>query len=101
MEKDQQSRRKDVPGENAAERNAKVTRRYLEAVALTNQLRKPVMQEVLSKPGAETRPLAEREFFELCIEESDDIWRPGFIVRQTHAQWRVQQEVGGQARNCL
>src|SRR5665213_2495371 len=73
MKKNQQSRRGDEPGENEAERNAEATRRYLEAVALTNQQRKFVMQEVLSKPGAETLPLAEQEFYELCIEESDDV----------------------------
>jgi hypothetical protein len=85
--KSQQSRRGDVPGENEAERNAEATRRYLEAVALANQQRKLVLQEVLSKPGTEALPLAEQEFHELCIEESDDIWRPGFIVKHTRAQW--------------
>ena len=93
MEKNQQSRRGDVPGENEAERNAEVTRKYLEAVALSNQQRKLVLQEVLSKPGAESAPLTEQEFFELCIEESDDIWRPGFVVKQTRAQW---SEIDGQ-----
>jgi hypothetical protein len=46
-----------------------------------------VLQEILSKPECESLPLAEQEFYELCIEESDDIWRPGFIVKQTRAQW--------------
>ena len=87
MEKNHQSRRGGVPGENEAERNVEVTRMYLEAVSLANQQRKLVLQEVLSKPGAETLPLAEQEFYELCIEESDDVFRPGFIVKQTHAQW--------------
>ena len=80
-------------GENAAEHSDEVTRKYLEAVALANERRKFVLQEVLSKPGAETQPLAEQEFYELSIEESDDIWRPGFIVKQTHAQW---SEIDGQ-----
>ena len=93
MEKNQQSRRGDEPGENEAERNAELTSRYLEAVALANQQRKLGLQEVLSKPGAETLPLAEQEFYELCIEESDDIWRPGFVAKQTHAQW---SEIDGQ-----
>jgi hypothetical protein len=93
MKKNQQSRRGDVPGENEAEHNAEATRRYLEAVALPNQQRKLVLQEVLSKPGAETLPLAEQEFYELCIEESDDAFRPGFIVKQSRAQW---SEIGGQ-----
>ena len=93
MNKNQQPRRGDEPCENEAERNADATRRFLEAVALANQQRKLVLQEVLSKPGAETLPLAEQEFFELCIEESDDIWRPGFVVKQTRAQW---SEIDGQ-----
>ena len=58
-----------------------------EAVTPANQQRKLVLQEVLSKPGAETLPLAEQEFYELCIEESDDVFRPGFVVKQTRAQW--------------
>ena len=93
MKKNQQSRRGDAPGDNEAERNTEVTRKYLEAVALSIQQRNLVLQELLSKPGSESAPLAEQEFFELCIEESDDIWRPGFIVKQTHGQW---SEIDGQ-----
>jgi hypothetical protein len=48
---------------------------------------------VLSKPGAESAPLAEQEFYELSIEESDDAFRPGFVVKQTRAQW---SEIDGQ-----
>jgi hypothetical protein len=87
MKKSHQPRREDVPGENEAERKAEGTRRYLEAVTLGNQQRKLVLQEILSKPGAEIRPLVEQEFFELCIEESDDVFRPGFVVKLTRAQW--------------
>src|ERR1035441_6729828 len=86
MKKNQQSRSGYVAVENEAEHNAEATRRYLEAVALTNQERKLVLQEVLSKPGTETLPLAEQEFYELSIEESDNVFRPGFIVKKTHAQ---------------
>ena len=93
MKKNQQSRSGYVPVENEAEHNAEATRRYLEAVALTNQERELVLQEVLSKPGTETLPLAEQEFYELCIEESDDAFRPGFIVKQSRAQW---SEIDGQ-----
>jgi hypothetical protein len=87
MNQNQRSRCEDEPDEGEAERNADLTRRYLEAVALVNQQRKLVFQEVLSKPGAETLPLAEQEFYELCIEESDDVFRPGFVVKQTRAEW--------------
>jgi len=87
VKKDQQSRRGDEPGEGEAERNAEATRKYLEAVALANQQRKFVLQEVLSKPGADNSPLAEQEFFELCIEESNDAFRPGFVVKLTRALW--------------
>jgi hypothetical protein len=54
---------------------------------MPDEQRKLIMQEVLTKPGYEELPLSEQEFYELCIEESDDIWRPGFIVKQTHGQW--------------
>jgi hypothetical protein len=87
MDTNQQSRRGGISGKGETERNAVATRRYLEAVALANQQRKLVFQEVLSKPDAETRPLAEQEFYELCIKESDDVFHPGFIVKQTRAQW--------------
>ena len=81
-------------GEGEAERNAEMTSRYLEAVALANHQRMLVFQEVLSKPGAETLPLAEQEFYELCIEESDDVFRPGFVVKQTRARWsEIDQQV--------
>jgi hypothetical protein len=46
-----------------------------------------MMQEILAKPGYEALPLVEQEFYELCIEESNDIWRPGFIVKQSRAEW--------------
>jgi hypothetical protein len=46
-----------------------------------------VFQEVLAKPCTDNAPLAEQEFFELCIEESDDVFKPGFVVKQTHAEW--------------
>lgn len=61
--------------------------RYLEALVPSDQQRKLFMQEVLAKPGYESLPRFEWEFYELCIEESDDMWRPGFIVKQTHGQW--------------
>jgi hypothetical protein len=93
MGKSEQSRRGDEPGENEAERNTEATRRYLEAVAEANQQRKLVWQEILSKPGAEIEPLTEEEFYELCIEESEDAFGPGFIVKQTRAQW---SEIDGQ-----
>lgn len=94
MDENQQSRRGNVPDETDAERSAEVTCRYLEAVALSNQQRKLVLQEILSKPECESLPLAEQEFYELCIEESGDIFRPGFIVKQARAQWsEVDREV--------
>lgn len=46
-----------------------------------------IMQELLSKTDDPQKPLSEREFYQLRLEDSDDIWRPGFIVKQAHAQW--------------
>jgi hypothetical protein len=93
MQKSEQFPREGVPGEREAESNAEVARRYVEAAALASQQRKLVWQEVLSKPDAEGAPLSEQEFYELCIEESDDGFRPGFIVKQTRAKW---SEIVGQ-----
>ena len=87
MKKNKQSRLGYVRDEGGVKSNAEATRRYMEAASLANQQRNLVFQEVLSKPCAEAPLLAEQEFFELCVEESDDIWRPGYIVKQTHAQW--------------
>ena len=58
-------------------------------VASSIEQRHLVMQEVLSNPENEKLPLSGQEFYELCIEESDDTWRPGFVVKQTHAQWNA------------
>ena len=93
--KKSKSRGKDPLGENEAERNADSTRRYLEAVAEAQEIRqrKLVFQEVLSKPGTDKAPLAQQEFYELCIEESDDVFRPGFVVKQTRAKG---SEIDGQ-----
>jgi hypothetical protein len=105
MKKIQQPRRKDVTGENEAEHKAEGTRRYLEAVTLANQRRKLVLQELLSKPGAEILPLVVQEFFELCIEESDDVFRPAFVdelgtfseygLLRLRRAWEIQQSSEG------
>ncbi|MFP5234330.1 MAG: hypothetical protein ACLGSD_00385 [Acidobacteriota bacterium] len=47
------------------------------------------MQEVLSKTVDPKAPLEGQEFYELRIDDSDDIWRPGFIVVEAHAAWSV------------
>ena len=45
------------------------------------------MQEVLAKPGYEKLPLSEQEFYELCLDESEDTWGRSFVVRQAHVEW--------------
>lgn len=52
------------------------------------------MQEILSRTGDAKAPLRDQEFYELRLEDSDDIWRPGFIVKQTRAQWsEIDQQI--------
>jgi hypothetical protein len=51
------------------------------------------MQEVLSKTVDPKAPLEGQEFYELRLDDSDDIWRPGFIVSEAHAAW---SEIDGQ-----
>jgi hypothetical protein len=51
------------------------------------------MQEVFSKPDDANKPPHEREFWELCLFDSPDPWRPGFIVEQSRAFW---SEIDGQ-----
>ena len=87
--------RKRTPDASEVHDQPEVTR-LLERESLVrqaNQQRELVLQEVLSKADAESGPLVEQEFYELCIEESDDPFRPGFIVKQTLAQW---SEIDGQ-----
>jgi hypothetical protein len=45
------------------------------------------MQELLSKADDPKIPLNEQEFFELRLDDSTDICRPGFIVKQAQALW--------------
>lgn len=65
------------------------------------------MQEVLSKTTDPDAPLREQEFYELRLDDSDNIWRPGFIVREAHAQWHdevgsiVWDEVWSERMNTL
>ncbi len=44
------------------------------------------MQEVLSRTIDPKAPLEGQVFYELRIDDSDDVWRPGFVVSQAHAQ---------------
>lgn len=46
------------------------------------------MQELLSKTADPKTPPCEREFYELRLDDSDDIGQTGLIVSQTRAQWR-------------
>lgn len=52
------------------------------------------MQEVLSKTIDPKAPLEGQEFYELRIDDSDDVWRPGFVVSEAHAQWsEIDQQI--------
>lgn len=54
-----------------------------------------VHQEVLSRSRDEGNPLARQQFYELRIEELDDVWCPGFVVKQIRAAW---DEVANQVK---
>ena len=45
------------------------------------------VQEVLSKTIDSNAPLKGHEFYELRLDDSNDAWRPGFVVTQAHAEW--------------
>jgi hypothetical protein len=51
------------------------------------------MQELLSRMDNLKATLSEQEVYELRLDDSDDVRRPGYIVKQAHAQW---SEVDGQ-----
>jgi hypothetical protein len=46
-----------------------------------------VLQEILSRPGDEKKPLEEQEFVELRIDDWTDSWEPGFVV----TEWRIRR----------
>lgn len=50
------------------------------------------MQEVLSRTIDPKAPLEGQEFYELRIDDSNDIWRPGFIVVEAHAAWNATDQ---------
>jgi hypothetical protein len=52
-----------------------------------------LMQEILSRPGYEKIARSEREFYELCVEESGDRGRPGFVVKQARAIWNESDKL--------
>lgn len=69
-------------------------RKYLEPVTKLNDERGIVWQELLARPGSHILSLSEQEFYELSIEESEDVFRSGLIVKQSHAQWiEIDQQV--------
>ena len=52
------------------------------------------MQEVLSRTDDPEIPLRDQEFYELRLDDSDDIWKPGYFVKQAHAQWsEIDQQI--------
>lgn len=46
-----------------------------------------VLQEILSKPGDEKKPVKEQEFIELRIDDRTDSWKPGFAVTEWRIRW--------------
>jgi hypothetical protein len=52
------------------------------------------MREVFSKTKDPKVPLCDQEFYELRLDDSDDIWKPGYFVKQAHAQWsEIDREI--------
>jgi len=46
-----------------------------------------VVEEVLSRPGENDKPIAEQEYWTLGIVDWTESWRPGFAVQQARAFW--------------
>jgi hypothetical protein len=45
------------------------------------------MREILSKCVDQKTPVSEQEFYELRLDDTDDIWRGRHIICETHARW--------------
>lgn len=46
-----------------------------------------VMQEILSRPADAKKPLHEREFVELRIDDWTECWQHGFAVTELRIRW--------------
>lgn len=46
-----------------------------------------ILQEILSRPSDEKKPLREQEFAELRIDDWMDSWKPGFAVTEWRIRW--------------
>lgn len=78
------------------QQNAELMQRYVETIELTasSQTNKQqmievrtVLQEILSKPGDEKKPIKEQEFVELRVDDLTDSWKPGFAVTEWRIRW--------------
>lgn len=45
------------------------------------------MQEILSKTDNASAPLKTQEFYELRLDDSDDLSKGRQVIRQSHARW--------------
>ena len=45
------------------------------------------MQEVLSRTTDPNAPAADCEFYELRLDDSDNVWMGRHVIRETHALW--------------
>ena len=48
------------------------------------------MQELLSRSDDSKVPLRDQEFYELRLDDSDEMWNCQFVVRVAHAQWHEE-----------
>jgi resolvase-like protein len=48
------------------------------------------MQEILSRTDDSKAPLRDQEFYELRLDDSDEMWDRQFVVREAHAQWHEE-----------
>jgi hypothetical protein len=55
------------------------------------------VQELLSRSNDPNVPIQDREYYELCLEESMNTSEPSYIVRQTHFRW--DESVSGAVRD--
>lgn len=46
-----------------------------------------IMQEVLSRTDDSHLPLKDRKYYELHLYDSDNPWKPGYVIQQSRATW--------------
>jgi hypothetical protein len=78
------------------QQNAELLQRYIKTIDLVVSSptdkqstidARAILQEILSRPGDERKPINEQEFVELRVDDWTDSWKSGFAVTEWRIRW--------------